>query len=147
MKVGYSHLPENMYERTLYILVAVFVSFFTFKSIQLHAGFHTAAYDLGVFDQNIWLLSRFGSAFNTIRGMHGLGDHFSPIEYLFVPFYVILPSVNWLFLFQALSVGVGAVALFRIGCIILPEQRAASFMLSRLSAQPRRPQPAALGIP
>ena len=110
---------------TLVVLVCtmLFSVFFTLKAIQMHDSFETSAYDLGVFQQALWLISQFGDQFNTVRGMHSHGDHFRPIDYLFIPLYFLKPSIHWAFLAQSLSVGLGALVLFRIAQRQLPAMR------------------------
>lgn len=112
--------------------IIIFVAVFTVKSIQIHQVFGTSAYDLGIFDQEIWLLSCFQDLFNTVRGMNSWGDHFCPIHILFVPLYWIVPSVNWLFLVQSLFVGIGAAAIFRIGLRMFPETTFAPLVFALL---------------
>ena len=129
-------VPENDRKKTrsvmvlLYSFAALFVVMFTLKSIQIHEIFGTSAYDLGIFDQGFWLISRFENAFNTVRGIHTLGDHFSPIVYIFTPFYWLSPSINWAFFFQPISVGLGAIALFHIGRSLFPGQLLIPFIFS-----------------
>jgi uncharacterized membrane protein len=40
-----------------------FVGVFTLKGIQIHEVFGTAAYDMGLFDQTLWLTSQFEPIF------------------------------------------------------------------------------------
>jgi uncharacterized membrane protein len=124
------HPNERRVYVLLYLFIACFVSLFTLKSIQLHEVFRTAAYDLGIFDQAAWLASQSEDMFNTVRGMHSWGDHFRPIDLIYAPLYSILPSVNWAFFLQSLSVGMGSIALFHIGRILLPGNLTAPFILS-----------------
>jgi hypothetical protein len=42
-----------------------------------HARSGTFGFDLGIFDQGVWLLSRFRDSFVTIRGLPLFGDHTS----------------------------------------------------------------------
>ena len=47
----------------------------------------TFSFDLGIYDQAVWLLSRFHDPFVTVRGLEFFGHHVNPILLLFVPFY------------------------------------------------------------
>ena len=42
---------------------------------------------MGIFDQGIWLLSRFKDPFVTIRGLEYFGNHVNVTTVLLVPFY------------------------------------------------------------
>ena len=71
-----------------------------------HAHFGSNAYDLGIFDQVVWHLSRFEAPASTVLGMSNtLGDHFSPIHVLFVPLSWLWPSAGALIVTQALALG------------------------------------------
>ena len=83
-------------------------------SLRSHWGFATAGFDLGIFDQGVWLLSRFEEPFVTIRGLHLFGDHTSFILLLMVPFYWIYPSAAVLLGAQTVALGVAAVPAFLI---------------------------------
>ena len=61
------------------------------------------AFDAGIFDQGVWLLSRFKSPFVTIMGLNLFGDHASYILLGFVPLYWIHPSIDWLLAGQTLA--------------------------------------------
>ena len=56
-------------------------------SVELHRGLNTSAYDFGLYDQGIWLLSRFKDPFVTLMGRNLFGDHTSFILILLVPLY------------------------------------------------------------
>ena len=102
------------------LCVLFFITLFTLKAIQMHQAFETAAYDLGIFQQALWLISQFQEPFNTIRGMHSHGDHFRLVDYLYIPAYLMAPSIYWAFFAQALSVGLGALVLYRIAHQLMP---------------------------
>jgi uncharacterized membrane protein len=71
-------------------------------------------FDLGIFDQAIWLISRGYPAFVSLRGMHILGDHFSMILYLFAPFYIVYADPRWLLLIQTVIVALGAFPIYAV---------------------------------
>ena len=48
-------------------------------------GFNTYGFDTGIFDQGLWLMSRFDSPFITINGRHLFGDHTSFLLVALVP--------------------------------------------------------------
>jgi uncharacterized membrane protein len=73
-----------------------------------HALFQSGIYDLGWFDQALYLLSRGQSPIVSSAGFHVLGDHAAWVLYPLALFYNIYPAVHWLFLIQALCLAGGA---------------------------------------
>jgi uncharacterized membrane protein len=92
--------------------VAVYVYFFTKWTVHLHDAYATFGFDFGIYDQGLWLLSRFKRPFITFMGRHLFGDHTSFILLLLVPLYWIAPSAHTLLFVQAAVLGVAAVPLF-----------------------------------
>ena len=54
-------------------------------SVQRHDEFRSGGYDLGIFDQGLWLLAHGMRPFSTIRGRDLFADHFQPALVLFAP--------------------------------------------------------------
>ncbi|MFZ9602511.1 MAG: DUF2079 domain-containing protein [Ilumatobacteraceae bacterium] len=81
-------------------------------SVELHRGLNTSAYDFGLYDQGIWLLSRFESPFVTLMGRNLFGDHTSFILILLVPFYWLVGSSSFLFIVQSIAIAAGAIPVF-----------------------------------
>ena len=50
-------------------------------------GLGFGAFDIGIFDQALWLLANGHEPFVTLRGLHVLGDHASYLLYLMAPLY------------------------------------------------------------
>ncbi|HLH78887.1 MAG TPA: DUF2079 domain-containing protein [Chthonomonas sp.] len=73
-----------------------------------------AAFDLGIFDQTLWKLSRFEAPYCTVRGMNLFGDHFTPILFLLIPLYWFFPEPHTLVFLQAVALAVGAWPLYRL---------------------------------
>jgi hypothetical protein len=66
-------------------MIALFVGTFVWVTWLTHARFGSFGFDLGIFDQGVWLLSRFRDPFVTIRGLPLFGDHASYILVLVAP--------------------------------------------------------------
>jgi len=81
-------------------------------SIELHRGLNTSAYDFGLYDQGIWLLSRLNSPFVTLMGRNLFGDHTSFILLFLAPFYWVVGSSSFLFVVQSVSIAAGAIPIF-----------------------------------
>lgn len=88
------------------IAVSAFV-LFACSSLR-HALFQSTAFDLGIFDQAIYLISQGKEPITTIQGFHILGDHAAWIHYILALPYKIYPSVYWLFIIQSLALALGA---------------------------------------
>ena len=95
--------------------VVLYVGLFSMWTIRNHEGFGTYAFDFGIYDQGLWLLSRFERPFITIMGRHLFGDHTSFILLPLVPVYWVFPSAKVLLVAQAAALGVAAVPAFLIG--------------------------------
>ncbi|NEP02982.1 MAG: DUF2079 domain-containing protein [Symploca sp. SIO2E9] len=83
------------------------VIFFCCSSIR-HALFQSSAFDLGIFDQGIYLISQGEQPVCSLIGFHILGDHAAWILYPLSLLYKIYPDVHWLFAMQAVALALGA---------------------------------------
>lgn len=92
----------------------IFVVSFTFLELRRFALLGAQAFDLGIFQQGVWLLAHGHTPFVTVRGWHLFADHFSPILFLFVPFYRLWAHPFWLFLGQTLALALGTIPLYRL---------------------------------
>lgn len=79
-----------------------------------HRNYRSGAYDLGIFDQGAWLLSRGLPADVTVIGTSIWQDHFSPVILVAAALYRIVPTPLWLLLLQAGAVGLSVVPARRI---------------------------------
>ena len=95
--------------------IVLYVGLYSMWTIRNHNGFGTYAFDFGIYDQGLWLLSRFERPFITIMGRHLFGDHTSFILLPLVPVYWVLPSAKVLLVAQAGALGIAAVPAFLIG--------------------------------
>lgn len=102
------------------ITVAVSVFFVTLTRLVLarHNNFFTFDYDLGIFDQTIWLLSR-GASFITVRGLEVFGHHANFGFLLLVPFYWLGAGPNFLDMLMVAAVSLGVVPIYRYGLQLL----------------------------
>lgn len=78
-----------------------------------HSRFHTVDFDLGIFDQNMWLLAH-GRSFLTVRGLEVFGHHASFGHLVFVPFYRLGAGPQFLNDVMVASVAAAAVVVFRM---------------------------------
>src|SRR3954469_13547543 len=95
------------------IVVVAFALGYAAYGLLRHWHFDSGAYDLGIFDQVVWHLSRFEIPASTVRGYSNiLGDHFSPILALLAPLYWIAPGPETLIVAQAVLLALSIVPVF-----------------------------------
>ena len=73
-----------------------------------HALFQSGAFDLGIFDQAVYLISQGDAPISSWLGFHILGDHAALIFYPLALLYKIYPDVHWLLAVQAIALACGA---------------------------------------
>lgn len=98
----------------------------------LHDSFFTQAFDLGIFDQALWLVSHGETPFVTVRGLHRFGDHVEFLLYPLAPLYWAWDDVRALLLAQTAALALGAVALFLLARRRLGHGPALAFALAWL---------------
>lgn len=105
LRAALPHAPVGL------LITWYFVSFARL-SVEIHEGYGTSAFDIGLYDQGLWLLSRFDAPFVTIMGRNLFGDHTSFILVALVPLYWIAPGVQTLLVVQAFAMALGAVPVY-----------------------------------
>jgi uncharacterized membrane protein len=100
------------------IPIAVFVVFyaahFSLISLSFYRNYDTAPFDLGIFDQGVWLLSRFHDPFVTVMGRNLFGDHTSFILLALVPVYWVWPHVDALLVIQSCVLACSAIPIYEL---------------------------------
>jgi uncharacterized membrane protein len=89
------------YPVTIGVIVAGAILFIS-SSVR-HWLYQSHAFDLGWFDQAIYLISTGQNPIVSFGGFHILGDHAAIIYYPIALLYKIYPDVHWLFAIQALA--------------------------------------------
>ncbi|HKQ00685.1 MAG TPA: DUF2079 domain-containing protein [Actinomycetes bacterium] len=92
-----------------------FVVAFTAATWTAHARFGTYGFDVGIYDQGTWLLSRARAPFVTVRGLDLLGQHAAYIMVLVAPLYRVWADPRLLLLLQVVFLALPAVVLYRLG--------------------------------
>jgi len=78
-----------------------------------HALLQSNSFDLGLFDQWVWLVSRgMAPVSSQSADLHLLTDHGAWLVYGLAPLYALLPSLQWLLALQAFSLAFTAVPLW-----------------------------------
>ncbi len=105
----------TIWQWVLIACIAGYTSYFTSVTLDVHHGLGTSAYDFGLYDQGVWLMSRFDAPFVTLMGRNLMGDHTSFILVFLVPIYWVFPSAGALLFTQSLFIALGAVPVFLLG--------------------------------
>jgi len=92
--------------------ISAYVIYFSYITVQIHRGIGTSAYDFGLYDQGIWLLSQGKTPFVTLMGRNLFGDHTSFILLLLVPLMWIFSSTSILFVVQSAVIASGAIPIY-----------------------------------
>jgi len=94
------------------LLVALYVGVFGHLTWSQHANWASFGFDVGIYDQGMWLLAHGRDPFMTIRGMDYWGHHVAVIGYLFAPIYWLGGGVEQVTLVHTTWVAAGAVPLW-----------------------------------
>jgi uncharacterized membrane protein len=107
--------------RPLILIVAGCAAVYSVLGLFRHWHFGTG-YDLAIFDQAVWHMSRFDPPASTISGYANiLGDHFYPILALFAPLYWIAPAPETLIVAQAVLLAASIIPVFWFARARVPE--------------------------
>lgn len=120
---GIKHSP------LLLFLIATFL--YSLFSVLRHNNFQSFGYDLGVYDQAVWLYSKFQTPFSTIKfpNMILLADHFGPSLALLSPIYWINDTVILLLLAQAVLFTISGYPIYQISKIFIKNTLKSSIIL------------------
>ena len=108
-------MEKKTAQRLLAALIALYIVCFSLLSLERHQRLVTSIFDVGIFDQALYLTAHGESLFLSTRGLHVHGDHFHPILLLFAPLYFIWPSVSLLLIAQTVVIAIGAYPAYRLG--------------------------------
>lgn len=87
--------------------------FFLASSVR-HGLFQSGAFDLGYFDQAIYLISRGELPIVSFWGYHFLGGHADWMVYPLAGLYWLYADVHWLFAVQAIALALGAIPAYHL---------------------------------
>lgn len=86
--------------------------YFSWLQVDLHNGLGTFSYDVGLYDQGLWLLSRGEAPFVTLMGRNLFGDHASFILVFLIPLYWVIPGTATLLVVQAIAISAAAIPIY-----------------------------------
>lgn len=107
-----AHLQENLQAPTQSRFLVGWITgaalvFFLCSSVR-HALFQSTAFDLGIYDQVVYLISQGLPPISSFLGFHHMGNHAAWSVYPLALLYKIYPSVYWLLAVQAVCLALGA---------------------------------------
>jgi uncharacterized membrane protein len=106
-------------------LTALYFAVYSTLTVLRHQSYHSLGFDLGLFDQVFWNTTQ-GRPFESTMSQalpvpHSLlGDHFSPIFWLVVPFYYAYPHPETLAVVQTFCLALGAWPVYLLAKLKLP---------------------------
>jgi uncharacterized membrane protein len=101
-------------DKKLLTISIIFFLIYSIQSITSYISYYVRTYDLAIYTQNIYLISKNLPLFNTIIYNHILANHFEPILYPLAAFLAFIPKPVPLLLFQALIVTISIYPLFPV---------------------------------
>jgi uncharacterized membrane protein len=118
-------------------LAAAYFIVYSTLSMLRHQSYHSFGFDLGLFNQVFWNTTQ-GHPFESTMSQalpvpHSLlGDHFSPVFLLLMPFYFAFPHPETLLVLQTLALALGAWPIYLLAKLKLPAGYAALWVLAYL---------------
>jgi uncharacterized membrane protein len=118
-------------------LGAVYFLLYAALSMLRHESYHSFGFDLGLFNQVFWNTTQ-GRPFESTMSQalpipHSLlGDHFSPVFLLLMPFYFGFPQPETLLVLQTLALALGAWPVYLLAKLKLPAGYALLWVLAYL---------------
>lgn len=108
-----------------------------FASSLRHWMLQSTGFDLGIYDQVAYLMSRGMAPISSFLGFHHMGNHTAYSFYLMAIPYRIYPSVYWLFGVQAVCLALGAFPTWLLArqaglSVVLSSTMAATYLLHPL---------------
>ena len=96
----------------LAVMIVAYVAVFGTLTWRQQANYGTFGFDMGIYDQGVWLLANGETPFVTVRGLHLFGHHMNPILFAFVPIYWLGGGAGHLYLVETIALAIGAVPVF-----------------------------------
>lgn len=103
------------------IAVISYILIFSWFTVLKYNLFQSLAWDLGIYNQAMWTTTFQGKLFYYTCELHYVasgsffGIHFTPILFLLLPFYSVIPRPETLLVSQSLILGLGAIPLYLLG--------------------------------
>jgi uncharacterized membrane protein len=96
----------------IWLLIGIFSVIYSVYTIVRHLRIETYIFDLGYYDQLIWLFAHGQKLFSSVIDNYPWLDHISPSIFLLAPLYWVWDNVIILLLFQSVFVCLGALPIY-----------------------------------
>lgn len=119
----------------LHLMVLFYIGIFSINTLLRHYSFGSSAWDLGIFNQAFYTTVKHGKLFYYTAELYAnpggtiFGVHFSPILFLIIPVYALLPTPGTLVVAQTIIIAFGAYPTFLLANRIL-KSKATSLLFS-----------------
>ncbi len=113
--VSYLRLPRAGPVTALVAMMLVYIAVFGTLTYQQQSNYGTYGFDMGIYDQGIWLVAHFHNPFVTIRGLDYFGHHVNIITLLFVPAYWLGAGPHFLYAVETVCLAAGAIPIWLLG--------------------------------
>ena len=107
-------IQHEKFPRRLLVLFAIGFLVLFFSSFTRHMLFQSTLWDLGIFNQAAFLISRGEAPLITTLGFHILSDHAALILYPLAILYWLWPGPEILFVVQSLSFALGSIFIYNL---------------------------------
>lgn len=105
---------DKFFHSLLLVTVVLTGILYSTLSVVRHNRFQSGGFDLGLYDQTVWLYSRLLSPYNTVKERFILGDHLNLTLPLLSPLFYLWDNVRVILIFQSFFMAVSAVAVYKI---------------------------------
>ncbi len=130
-KIQEIDVKNHKFELLGFLLPTVLIgAFYLVFVILRHHTFSTHAWDLALYDQSVWLFSKFSTGTNTVIGLSAFGDHLELPTLLLAPLYWMYSSPYVLLVVQVIAILVGGIPIYKLAKEKLQSSIAASFLLT-----------------
>jgi uncharacterized membrane protein len=120
----------------LALAVGVWSIMFVRLALLRQDRFGTFGFDLGIYDQGLWLLGHGRDPFVTVRGLELFGHHMNVFFLALAPFYRLGAGPEFLLAVQVVAQASGAIALFLLGRDVLHSRWAGVGLAAALLCNP-----------
>lgn len=95
-------------------MIAAYFLYFARLTSDIHHDYGYRMFDMGIYDQGIWLLANGKAPFVTLIGRNLFGDHAQFLLLGVVPLYRLRPDASTLLILQAAALALGAVPVYML---------------------------------
>jgi len=118
MQVIRTIIHQAPVKKLLFLLIVIFISYFTFVAFSRHDNFHSRRLDLGNMEQTVWNVAH-GNGFTLTDPMgtkqiSRIAVHADFLLILMTPFYLLWSSPKMLILVQTIIIALGALPVYWI---------------------------------